>query len=162
MELTLASFAGRLASVTITAPDGTAVVTRALTIGEEKAVVDAVPAPTPPLSKDPTKGSAAPRIPNEQDPDFVRAFDEWIDRVSVMKLLVGMGYKPEGGGAWDRAAPVEQRRAWLEAAHDEVTNAVDKGWLRSAVRAHAGLSLARAMEETGLGNSGPSAETGTT
>lgn len=154
MHLKLSDFANRLSTASITLPSGKAHDLRALTVAEERAVERHLPRPTPPMKKDPNKGSLS-QIPDETNPAYQAEFDAWYERVSVMRLAVALGYRPNGQTGF-RETPESHQQRWLNLAHDELVAEVSMAWLRDAVKALQGLSLGRALEEAGPGNSGTS------
>ena len=56
---------------------GRSVEVRALTATEHALLLVAMPKPRPPMVKDPARGSAAPRIPGDDDPKYLLELESW-------------------------------------------------------------------------------------
>jgi len=68
------------------------VTVRALSAVEHAAILAALPRPVAPLKKDPNKGSGAPRVPDEQDPEYLAKVEAWFAtfRAAVVVLACGI------------------------------------------------------------------------
>lgn len=133
---------------------GRKITARPLLNAEHKAISAAFPPPRPPMMKDPTRGSDAPKIPNLEDADYIEADNAWYERAAVMRLAVAIGLEPEGQPAWSHRLPPEQRRAWLEAAERELDEHLTKAEMDTLRRQYARPTLDSALAEAGEGNSG--------
>jgi hypothetical protein len=72
------------------------------------AIREALPQPRPTKTrKDPTRGSLAPQIPDTEDPAYLRAFDAWLDRVTVAEIAFGL---VKGGDVADLPPPPEDMK----------------------------------------------------
>jgi hypothetical protein len=147
------SFSKYLRTTTLRLNDGREVAAVELSGADEAAIREAMPPPRPPMVKDPTKGSNAPRVADDTDAGYVAAFDAWYGRRSVVRLAAAVGWEPEGHAAWDRDAPVEIRAAWCSRAHAEVTACMSEAEIVRLCRAYRDF-VEDAAEGVGLGNSG--------
>lgn len=150
------SFEKYLRTATLRLNDGREVAAAELSGADESAIREAMPPPRPPLIQDPKKGSAAPKISNDEDPAYLAAFDAWYGRRSVVRLAAAVGWEPEGHGRWDRHASAEVRRAWCEQAYTEVTACLGEAEIVRLCRAYRDF-VEDAAEGVGLGNSGAGA-----
>lgn len=117
---------------------GVTVRPRPLTLREAAAVRESFPRPIPPLVKDPAKGSLAPKIPDEQDPEYRRACQANYYAVLVAEAAIAVGWTT-GGAGFKADAAREDRDAWLRAASTEIA-----GVLTEPELAAIGDALARA------------------
>jgi hypothetical protein len=145
-----------LRKTTLTLHDGGTVEAVELSGADDAAIREAMPPPQPPLVKDPNRGSAAPLVPNENDPAFRAAFDGWYGRRAVVRLAAATGWEPDGLGKWNPDAPVEARRAWCEKTHAEVLRAVGEAELVRLCGDYRDF-LQASTEGVGLGHSGAGA-----
>jgi hypothetical protein len=140
--------------VVVVSIGGVAIDARALLWAEHKAIEEAFPAPRPPMVKDPTKGSGAPKIPDYHDQGYIEQDNAWFDRATVMRLAVAIGLRPAGQPAWTHRLPLAERRAWLEAAETELAENLTKADMDSLRAQYAKPTLDAALVEAGEGNSG--------
>ena len=92
-------------AITGAAPGAVAVTVRGLSMHEVRVAHSAFDEPTPPLMKDPTKGSNAPPIPNSGDAAYLRQAAEYSD--NTMAACVARAtdtVKLTGDAGSDRAA----------------------------------------------------------
>lgn len=134
--------------------DGRTLTARALLSSEHRAIAEALPPPKPPLVKDPMKGTNEPRVPNLNDPEFQEADSLWWDRQAVVRVAVAIDLELPDGRRFDARAPLEARRDWLLAAETVLDDNLTKADMDSLRNAVAKPTLAKAIEETGEGNSG--------
>lgn len=66
---------------------------RALWARETDLIDEAFPRPTPPLVKDPDKGSLAPKIPDESSPAHQRALRVWVRDVMRAQVFLSIEFK---------------------------------------------------------------------
>ena len=67
---------------------GRQMMVRALSARETSRLSRLFPRPMAPLGPDPTKGSLAPPVPNENDPAHRSAFEEWFWQRKLMEVLL--------------------------------------------------------------------------
>lgn len=113
---------------------------------EEQWIAAAFIAPRAPLIPDPTKGSLAPAMRDEQDPAYRDAAREWNKNTRAALAAVALDLNlPGAGGAWRtqaRHAAPEQRRAWLIAAAAKMRETFSTDELIAVERAVQRLDLA--------------------
>lgn len=125
---------------------------RSLNDLEEQWIAAAFEAPRAPLIPDPTKGSLAPAIRDEQDPAYRDATREWNKNTRAALAAVALDLKLElFGGAWStqvRHQP-EKRRAWLIAAAQKMRETFSADELIAVERAvqHLDLESLKAAED---------------
>jgi len=88
--------------VEIPSRKGVSVPMRAVSLGELHRLRAACGlAPTPPLKKNPDKGSLAAPEPDERDPAYLLERREWGHAFSLAQVALSMGYQPKGHSAFD-------------------------------------------------------------
>lgn len=110
------------------------------------------PVPVPPLTKkDPTKGSLAPPLPDENDPGFRADFLKWSYRVQAIEIAIALGLKLPGGLEWGPGLiGGGQVAAFAEAA----CTAIEQAWSSETIeRVHKAINEAPTPQDVALGNS---------
>ena len=151
--ISLNEMAGLLQSGTVNI-NGATVKIRAVTASEQAEVLAAVPRPTPPLTKDPAKGSAAPKIENEKDPAHIAAMEKWYAefRAACVAIACSMMLGEGEKGAKIPAGPVGgvERKGWIQTAAAEVAGRLPLGMIERLYRAQVRVGNGQpAEEETG-------------
>lgn len=72
---------------------GVPVVVRAISYSTLKLIARAYPAPTPPLMKDPAKGSLAPLVPNFEDPEYRKELGRWSGETGIIELACAINLR---------------------------------------------------------------------
>lgn len=91
----LEELAGSLERGTVTVR-GREVEVRALSAADTDAIRQALPPPAPPMIKDPQRGSAAPRVPDHDDPGYRLALRSYGQLYQAAEAALAMGLEVEG------------------------------------------------------------------
>lgn len=154
--ISLNEMAGLLQSGTVKI-NGATVKIRAVTASEQAEVLAAVPRPTPPLTKDPAKGSAAPKIENDKDPAHVAAMEKWYAefRAACVAIACGMTIDGDGSGVTlPDSGP--NRAAWIKRAAAEVAGRLPLGMIERLYRAQVRVGKGEPAEPESAGAADPS------
>lgn len=136
---------------------GIQVLLRRLSARERFLARKAHPEPRPPERKDPSSGSASPRILiDDEDPGFKAAYQQWMIARSAADLAIASNYQTKAGITCPDIAttPEEQVLAWVRTASDELLGAVPVGILDAFSGRIHGFDLTghEKMTETARGN----------
>lgn len=124
---------------------------RALTAAQHTAVLAAIPKPQPPLGKDPNKGSAAPKIPNENDPAYLSELEAWYTKFRAAVVAVSCRMDVDGGD-W-----IEQMNtAHIELMADKVVKALSLPMIERLYRAQQNIARGLPAEPAGETAADPS------
>lgn len=129
--------------------NGQMVRVRALTATETDRMSDLWPRPRPTkMRRDLTKGSAAPMIPDELDPDYQRAYTVWARKMETIQVAAAMGYTTAKGRTFDAIKGSDQDLIqWGEDAIAELRTIVPAAQLSHAWAALVDLaSIERARD----------------
>lgn len=93
---------------------------RALSGADSTRLRCAIARPTPPLGPDPSKGSLAPWVPNELDPEYNARVEAWwtLFRCATVAAAIDLDVSPLG--TWSGQRDDGQRKAWAAAAADAI------------------------------------------
>lgn len=155
---TMTDFEAPFATASLDLRPGLTLSLRALSQAEEHALTEAWPAPRVPLRKDPTKGSAAPPVPDEDDPQHLAARARWDRELDVLHAAVSMGYEAKAG-PFRADAGREERRAWCRAVVDELSPRLTAPEARRIYSEIARLNAVHLVARAGEGNSSSGVET---
>ncbi|MEM1185220.1 MAG: hypothetical protein AAGI53_09485 [Planctomycetota bacterium] len=117
---------------------GVEVGVRRLSHAERLAIGAAMPEPRPPMVTDPTRGSHAARVPDENDPDYAARVEGHASLVRLVEVAVAIGFETANGGVFDtteyradmakakaqRSEAFGRRVAYCEAAASELGDAL--------------------------------------
>lgn len=115
---------------------------RPLTLRETAAVREAIPRPLPPMVKDPAKGAAALKIPDENDPAYRRACADHYYAMLVAEAAIAIDFEVEGLGPFCAAHEPPQRAEWIRRASEDLSRVLTEPELAAVNEA-----LARADRE---------------
>jgi len=116
---------------------GVEVVVRALSAREQAECEDAFTRPKPPLIKDPTKGSNSAAISDHHDPEFVRAFGAYDNKVRAAWVAVATDL--DCGGTLAALTGEAERRAWIVRAGEKIVGELSTGEIEGIVKSIATL-----------------------
>lgn len=82
-------------------------------------------------------------VARDKDGAYLAQVEAWAARIEVLELAIAIGYRTSAGAVFDPAAGEGPLRAWLDAAHTELTSALSDAEIMAA---------ARAVDELGRGS----------
>lgn len=132
------------------------------------AIAAALPAPRPPLAKDPNAGSLAPKIADRDDPVYRAKTIAHACRLDAAELAWAVGYRTENGLTPPRvedllaepADPGAVCRDYCTAAASELRSVLSQAEIRAALEAVASLASPDRLRSVAEGNSERAPATG--
>jgi hypothetical protein len=118
----------------------------------------AMPRPRAPMIQDPNRGSLAPPVPDENNPEYVAAMEERARRMQIAEVAIAMDFEVprpgdllEGTRRWTDCQSVADREAWASAAIDVLGSALTQTEIGMA-RAEMARTLMKLLPQEALGN----------
>lgn len=116
----------------------------------------AMPRPRAPMIQDPNRGSLAPRISDENDPEYVAAMEERDWKMQIAEVAIAMDFAvgdvPEGvPHRWHLCETSGERRQWAEAAVSNLGGELTRAEIGTAL-AEMGRSIMKFLPTEALGN----------
>lgn len=125
MPVSINSIATRLQTRTVVLPGGRSIVVRALTASETHLVgVELIPRPVPPWGRDPAKGTSAPPVLREDDPDHQRRLRIWLEALKCAEVAIAADLATSDGDCWSAQTDNQRRAAWLAKVRAELQAAL--------------------------------------
>lgn len=111
---------------------------RVIDFFEDDWIREVMPEPEPPLVPKAGRGSLAPKVPDHDDPGYVRAFAKWSKRAAVLELAIAMDLEAQGqrfDRDWARAedAGGDTARRWAEEAVRNLGEQLSRTALNEAI-----------------------------
>lgn len=127
---------------------------RPLCFLDEQEIELAYPPPTPPMVKDPAKGSNAPEVPDYRDPVYVRQYSAWASRAGLLRFAVAAGIALDGL-SWPEALTDGSAGHWCVGMVRSLGTAVTRDWVEAAADALETVSLPELVADAAKNSSAP-------
>jgi hypothetical protein len=134
--------------------DPSAVDLEPICFNDDQALELAHPKPSPPLIKDPTKGSNAQKVPNYSDAAYLRSFSAWNDRLELLRFLVAAGVTL-GGLDWATANRDGSGEQWCTGMINTVGSSASSRWVNAAIKRLEEVSLPELVADAAKNSSAP-------